>query len=350
LGRKTTNQLIEEVHAIRDAEVIKLKEENSRLKQRYKALLKTLGTKEKEVAEVLALAHTLKGRRKSTHCRVKASGKSQSTAFLICSDWHIEESVDPQTVEGLNEYTLEIARQRLWTGFENTLKLVEMCRSKSTIDTLVFAILGDLITGYIHDELVESNSLSPVQASALVYDYVIEAVEFFRKQGKFKQIIIPCCFGNHGRTTAKPRITTAAANSYEWLVYVMLAKHFVDDPVVHVKVADGYFNTLDVYDWKIRFHHGDGIRYQGGIGGVHIPLNKAIAQWNKAFYADLDVLGHWHTRKSDRWYVLNGSVVGYNPFAIKIKADYEPPQQTFFLVHPEKGRTVECPVFLEDPK
>jgi hypothetical protein len=39
-----------------------------------------------------------------------------------------------------------------------------LVRKGIKIDTLVFAILGDMISGYIHDELVESNHLSPTQA------------------------------------------------------------------------------------------------------------------------------------------------------------------------------------------
>ena len=45
--------------------------------------------------------------------------------------------------------------------------------------------------------------------------------------------------------------------------------------------------------------------HNAGIGGVHIPLRKAIAQWNKAKSADLDCMGHWHTRENSKDYCIN---------------------------------------------
>jgi len=62
--------------------------------------------------------------------------------------------------------------------------------------------------------------------------------------------------------------------------------------------------------------------------------------------ANLDVLGHWHTRKSDFRYVVNGSLIGFGPYAISIKAEFEEPTQSFFLIHPKHCKTVEAPIFL----
>jgi hypothetical protein len=113
------------------------------------------------------------------------------------------------------------------------------------------------------------------------------------------------------------------------------------------RMPTGYFNYLDILGKSVRFHHGDGIMYRGGIGGVHIPLRKAIAQWNKARRVDLDVMGHWHTRETSKDYVINGSLIGYNEYAQGIKADFERPQQSFFIIHPRYGKTAEFPIILE---
>ena len=32
----------------------------------------------------------------------------------------------------------------------------------------------------------------------------------------------------------------------------------------------------------------------GGVGGITIPLNKAISAWNNQRMADYDILGHYH--------------------------------------------------------
>jgi hypothetical protein len=104
---------------------------------------------------------------------------------------------------------------------------------------------------------------------------------------------------------------------------------------------------LQVYDTTIRFQHGHAIKYGGGVGGIYIPVNKAIAQWNKARHADLDVFGHFHQQRDGGNFVVNGSLIGYNAFAMSIKADYEQPKQALFLMDKKRGRTCLWPLFLE---
>jgi hypothetical protein len=85
--------------------------------------------------------------------------------------------------------------------------------------------------------------------------------------------------------------------------------------------------------------------YGGGVGSIYIPVRKAIAQWQKIKPANLDVFGHFHNYKIDGdLFVLNGSLIGFNAFALAIKADYEKPRQAFFLIDKKRGKTVHCPI------
>ena len=225
-----------------------------------------------------------------------------------------------------------------------------MCRTQSKIDTLVLALLGDFISGWIHPDLIESSLLTPPEALLKVFELLVGGLKFLVDSGNFKELIIVGACGNHGRITNKPRYKQRVKKSYEYLLYEFLARYFANTPynkVLKFKLPKGYFNWLTVYNKDIRFHHGDSVRYQGGIGGIHIPLRKAISQWNKAKHADLDVLGHWHTREASEDYVINGSLIGYNEFAEAIKADFRKPQQSFFLIHPSYGKTGEFAIALE---
>ena len=222
-----------------------------------------------------------------------------------------------------------------------------MCRSKVDIETMILWLGGDLITGYIHEELMENNQLSPTQACLELFKILISGIDFFVEHSGCKQILIPTSPGNHGRTTKEKRISTSCQNSYEWLLYNFLSLHYKDSKVVKVYVSESYFTYMDVYDYKLRFHHGDALKYQGGIGGIVIPANKAIDQWNKANRANWDVFGHFHTRMCTSNFVSNGSVIGYGPYSISIKAAYEPPQQSFFLVHPRYGKTIDAPIICQ---
>lgn len=277
---------------------------------------------------------------------VKDGKKSESTAVILCSDLHYEETVDPRTIDGLNEYNTSIAKQRFEKVFQNGLKLIEMGRSKSNIRKLVLWLGGDLITGYIHDELIENNAMSPIEASIDVYKMCVSAIDYMVENGDFNEIVVMTSVGNHSRTTQKIRISTCVENNFEWLIYNFLSTHYENSKTVKFKLSRGYFNYLDIYKKTIRFHHGNYIRYGGGVGGITVPLNKAIAQWNQSKLAYLDVFGHWHQRMSSKNFVCNGSIIGYGPYSVNIKAAFEHPQQSFFLMHPTKGKTVEAPIFV----
>lgn len=271
-------------------------------------------------------------------------GAASATAFAICSDWHVEENVSKASVNGMNEYSLAIADQRITKLTASILRLVEIERNGAEIDTLVLAMLGDFLSGFIHEELVETNELTPTQTILWLIERVGKLIATIRSKGGFKRILIPCSFGNHGRTTRKPRHATGAANSYEWMMYHVLAAQYSEG--VEWQIADAYHNYLSVYGRTVRTHHGDGLQYQGGIGGLTIPVEKAIASWNKARVADLDIFGHWHTQQQNPKWISNGSLIGYNAYSVAIKAPFEPPQQTFFLYTEKRGRTVTAPIFL----
>jgi hypothetical protein len=263
-----------------------------------------------------------------------------ATAILCMSDWHVEESVDPNTVNGLNEFDLTIASERIKRTFSKAVRLLDSARTLSKIGDVVLWLGGDFISGYIHPELAENNALSPTEALIFAQDHICGGIDFLLKEAGVKSITIPTSHGNHGRTTEKRRVASAAANSFEWLMYKTLERHYRNDPRVIWKVAEGYHNWLDIQGKSIRFHHGDELRYGGGVGGITIPVNKAIAQWDKSKRADLDIFGHWHQMLHHRKFVSNNCLIGYSPFALAIKADFAAPSQTFVVIDRDRPGAV----------
>jgi len=315
---------------------------------------RTLGEKDKEVKRLLdlveeqerqievALALTESSANVSKIPAIKSGPSGSAVAFAIASDWHVEETVDPRNVNDLNAFDLTIAQDRVRQFFTKTIRLTEIQRAGTKIDTLVLALIGDLMTGYIHEELRETNGLSPTETILWLQDEVASGLALLEKH--FSRIIIPCSYGNHGRNTIKPRHATGAQNSYEWMLYHILRKQF---PQFEWQIATGYHNYLEVDGRIVRFHHGDDLKYQGGVGGLTIPVEKAIAQWNKAIPAHLDIFGHWHQSQQNPKWISNASLIGHNAYAIAIKAGYEPPSQTFFLMDSKRGRTITAPIYLD---
>lgn len=272
------------------------------------------------------------------------TGKSEAVAFAVASDWHVEETVEAKSVNNLNKFNLQIAEERINRFFQRIARMTEIQRSGAKIDDLVLVLGGDLMTGYIHEELQETNALSPTETVLWLIDRLTSGIDFLSKN--FERITIPCVYGNHGRTTKKPRHGTGATNSYEWMMYHVLAKHLQGK--AEFSISDGYHLYLDVAGKTVRIHHGDGLKYQGGIGGLTIPVEKAIASWNKGISADLDVFGHWHQSQQNPKWICNGSLIGHNAYSIAIKAPFEKPSQTYFLLDKRHGRTVTAPILLSE--
>ncbi|NIO37415.1 hypothetical protein GTO27_06895 [Candidatus Bathyarchaeota archaeon] len=273
----------------------------------------------------------------------KPSGTTEATAIITLSDWHFEEEVLAESVNGLNEFNLEIAKQRTDKCFQNGLRLTDIIAKEVKITTILMPLLGDFISNDIHEEFRETNKLLPMEAMEAVQESLASGIHFILKNSKY-DIILNCHSGNHGRTTKNVFISTEHGHSLEYFMYRNLAKYFEKEKRVKFNIQKGYHSYQDVYDMTLRFHHGHGIRYYGGVGGLYIPANKAIAQWNKARHADLDVFGHFHQMKDGGHFVTNGSLIGYNAYALSIKADYEPPRQAFFVIDSKRGKTFTCPI------
>jgi hypothetical protein len=269
----------------------------------------------------------------------------EATAFIVASDWHIEEIVKASTVNGRNEFNLDIADKRIAHFFHNAIRLVKVSEQNTKLTKIVLVLNGDFISGNIHEELLENTALLPIDAILWVQQRLIGGIQLILKETKLPLTIV-CKCGNHTRITKKVHVSTEAGNSLEYMMYHTL-RLVITDPRVEWVIEEGYFTFLDVYGYTIRVHHGHDLQYGGGVGGLTIPVKKAIAQWNKARWAHLDIFGHWHQQFNGGDFICNGSLIGYNPYAIKIKASYEPPAQKFFM-YTSTGRVVgEYPIFLE---
>jgi hypothetical protein len=316
----------------------------SSLKRRYDEALKTIESQEKQLATVNALSSGLE-----TYIiePKQGSGTSEGTVVAVASDWHIEENVGAE-VGGLNVYNIEIAKKRATKFFQSLLRLVRLLQQDIRIDHLVLALLGDFITNDIHDaENAETNELLPTHAIVEAQNMIVSGIDFLLANSKLN-IVIPCHSGNHARTTKTTRFATENGHSLEYLMYLHLRTHFRFESRVEFIISPGMHTYLDVYGQTLRFHHGHASKYQGGVGGIYIPVNKTIAQWNKGRAANLDVFGHFHQLRDGGNFICNGSLIGYNAFALSIKADYEQPKQALFLMDKRRGRTCTWPILVAD--
>lgn len=279
--------------------------------------------------------------------RPTKQNKPSATPVICCTDWHAEAKVDPALVNQLNEFNLDICKQRIAKLWEKSVYLIEFWRGVSEVRDAVLWLGGDLISGSIHVELEESNFLGPTEAVLFVVQQAIDGINYLLEHAKIDALHVVCNFGNHGRTTDKKRISTGYLHSYEWLAYNQLAAYFKATKNVTFQIANGYHAICEIQGWRIRFHHGDAVRYYGGVGGISIPVVKAVAQWNKSSHVDYDVFGHYHQFVDYYSWVSCGSLIGYDAYALSVKADYQVPSQTLLIIDREYGKVAALPIFVD---
>lgn len=280
--------------------------------------------------------------------RERNSGLREGTALVLASDWHIEEEVRPETVADRNRYNVEISGKRMTRFFEAVRWAVDFNRQAFLIRDLVLWLGGDLITNYLHPDNVETNLLSPVQAIAYAQASIAAGIRYLLEDPKLERIVIPCNDGNHGRLSEKMRSAARIENSIEWLLYTMLAREFAGEKRVQFLIAEGSQLYYDVYGRTIRFTHGDTTKYGGGVGGITIPIYKALSRWDTVRRAHLTCMGHYHQFISLADLIINGSLIGYSPYSLSIGARYEAPSQAFTMLDPVRFKSVSMPLWVSE--
>lgn len=273
-------------------------------------------------------------------------GQSETTAILQGTDWHSGETVELKTMNALNEYNTDVEDQRVDNYYHRSGTVIDLWRSGTTIKNLVWHWGGDLVNGYIHEEFLENNYLSPTEACLKVQNNLEAGINFFLKEVGIRKIQILANFGNHSRTGKVIKYSTAYKNSFEWLMYHNIQKMFKDNRKIEFQIADGYFIYHKIYGRDFRFHHGDYFNYREGIGGIAIPVQKAVLSWSKGHQVYMDIFGHWHQAKDYQGWISGGSLIGYNNFCLKIKAVYEPPSQQLIFIEKDHGKTAVLPIYV----
>lgn len=274
-----------------------------------------------------------------------------ATAILQLSDLHLDETVQPEEMSGLNAYSRQIAEQRLRRWAEKACEMGDMHRHKW--EGVLIVLGGDMVSGAIHAELRETNAdvlpgtmihWAPRLASAISM-----VADFYGKAH------IACVVGNHGRLTEKKQAKRRARNSWDWLLYQMIQGRLDHNRRITWAISNSDYLFVPMYGKHIYLTHGDEHYGGNGIAGVWTPLNKiyrdglqyaAIHELQMTWAA----MGHWHQRvlAPARGIVCNGAMKGYCEYARSIRAKPEPANQNWLVYTPTHGVTLKGPLFLED--
>lgn len=280
--------------------------------------------------------------------REKTSGLAEATPLILASDWHVEHEIRPEQVADSNHFNLEIAEERMERFFRASRWGIDHQRQVPfKIRSAILWWGGDFMQNYLHEDDNESNLLSPTETVTFLFDNMTRGIDFLLEDPEIDQWVFPMNDGNHGRTTKKLRAATRIENSLEVLLYTQLARHYAHEKRIRWILPTSQFTFLhDVYGRSIRFLHGDVFKWGGGIGGLTVPMFRALGRWETMQHADLTCMGHWHQRYCLPNVIVNGSLCGYDPYAMSIGASWEAPVQCMRVLEPKRFSSSDIPLWV----
>lgn len=275
------------------------------------------------------------------------------------SDWHWGETVLKNQVGGVNEFNLDIARNRVRRLVGTTCDLAHRHMGKIKYPGIVICLGGDMMSGQIHEELRETNWATVNETLIQLQDELTGVLTHMAKE--FGHVQVLGVVGNHGRMTMKPRAKNRAFENFEWGLYQQLERHFSRDKRFDFHIPEGPDAFFSVLGHRIMLTHGDALGVKGGDGliGALGPITRGTIKLGRAqaqIGRDIDtiMMGHWHLytpRGAGCPAIVNGTLKGYDEYAHTIlRVPYSRPSQAFFCVHAEHGITAQWEVFLEGTK
>jgi hypothetical protein len=279
----------------------------------------------------------------------KGKRRHHATPVLMLSDLHLDEVVDKYEMDGANEYDRAIAEARLEQIVYGVVKLLRRFISGVEIDGLFLAMLGDIVTGIIHDELARTNE-APVPDTIVHWVPLIASAIKFLADELDVPIHVACVDGNHDRLFKQVPAKQRATSSLAWVIYNWLADSLRDDPRITFGLTTSAEQIVPVYDTKLLLSHGDSFRSAGGVGGLYPSLLKWLLRRHDYYSSvshgfDYALIGHWHQPLWGQDFVVNGSLKGYDEYAKQGGFKFNVPSQQLFVVTPERGMTQRLEVF-----
>ena len=266
-------------------------------------------------------------------------------AVALFSDAHIEETVKSASVMGLNEYNVKIAKERIEKYFANLVS----CLNTDKVEYLLFASLGDTISGFIHEELSQTNELTPLEATFEAQNLIYNGLKYICDNTELKRIKFVGIVGNHSRVTNKIQHSNGYKMSYEWLMYKNIQKQAeLEGLPIEFDIPESEMAIEDTSDGKrFLFIHGFQIKGSGNgtVCGIYPSLGRLSLKYGKVYKQDKIYLGHFHSCISIPNAVVNGSIIGYNSYALTNGFAYEEPAQMYELYDTNIGQLLSRQIY-----
>ena len=282
---------------------------------------------------------------------LKKTTRKRSRQIVVAplSDTHVGDNVQAEQLGGLNEYSIDIFNRRLFGWANLLLRLVELRRNNVPIDTLVIPMLGDMISGDIHDELARTNIDNCMGQMIRGANLISQAIMLLAPN--FEKIHIPCVVGNHGRMPRKPPMKDKYMD-WDYMLYQWVAAFCRNQSNITFDISKSFVSSFKVFDKTVLIMHGDSIVGAGSGQAIlkAVAGMRSVFQYQKTAQADASyipsefdsvMMGHFH--KVDEYDIgtgevhICGTMKGVDEFAMQRLHVATRPKQIVTYWHPDYG-------------
>lgn len=263
--------------------------------------------------------------------------------LALISDAHYGETVTD--LFGI-EYNTNICERRMEHLAKKIIRFYELKSIEFPIQRITLAFLGDMLSGNIHDEIVESNEINVseqlIRMAYLITDFVGSISEVV------PEVVVPILYGNHPRLTKLPRHKNKHDN-LEYIMGNMIQALLSERDNVEVIVPKDIIYIHEILGHRIGMTHGDGFK-SNSFGGIPFyGLTKRQAAFQMALKSlrmppvDMLAMGHFHQLL---WWpgkgcdvVVNGSIKGPDEYAFNTMYAADEAQQALIFFNESHGVT-----------
>ena len=273
--------------------------------------------------------------------RHKATDKTPHHRQLTAwSDWHGGEIVDPEAVNGLNEYSWAVMEARVDELITGLLSHKDHSPALSGLD---IALVGDMISGGVHGELVATNEF-PLAVQAVKMGHLLgQTIE--RLVPHYLNIRVVSVVGNHPRLVQKPAAKNVHDN-LDWVAAMIAKEYLAKFPTVEFSVPTSGAAFHEIASKTFYVWHSDGVRSSmPGIpwGGIMRRVNE-IRRSHTGRQIDYWLCGHWHQCNvmADLGIFMNGALKGTDEWVLKMFGGGSTPSQLLLTFSEKHSRLTDA--------
>lgn len=278
----------------------------------------------------------------------------EEVVCLALSDFHLSEVVAPGDCNNINVYNSVICANRLWAVLESARSIIKRHQSMYKVASIWSPMLGDMISGSIHQELALTNDLpdtsAAVLASRLLYIFYQELAALGLS------IEIDAVYGNHPRLSLKQYTKRTAQTNLDYLVYQVLEDRFEHNDQISLTAHTSQIALKKIYNWTILAEHGIAVSH-GGEEALEGKLRKMFddpmfrkATGNKGTSVDQVVIGNLHKLKFLSGTVVNGCLTGSSELTTAWRLQPIPASQALWGVSKSRVKTFQYAIDVTDIK